>query len=354
LGFATFWCKECWTQKIIHFTCKRRFCSSCSKPLCDKRVNNVRKRLPTNISYMHITFTLPEELRDFWLKYRDIWVLSVIFQVAQQLIKDFFLKRFKCEPWIFSVIHTFWSSVNRNPHLHFIVTLWGIYNDSDWNKQWKDVEGKYISFGAIKNQRRAFIIKALRKVVKKQGDEENYKKWNRVFKLLFEKDWYVRLSEPILDVVKVMNYVSRYMYRAPVSITKIIDSNLTDDPYESTITIKYMHKRPVKEMTISYTIFDFLWMIARQLPDKNFRVVRYAGIFAQNKRKHCLEVIQNLPRNNFTRIPKRPISFVERLFALSWKNPLQCTCCGNSMELISITYVSKRTQQFHTKYFDTS
>jgi len=37
-----------------------------------------------------------------------------------------------------------------------------------------------------------------------------------------------------------------------------------------------MHKKPREERFITYTIFEFLGKIIRQLPDKYFRTVRYS------------------------------------------------------------------------------
>jgi hypothetical protein len=61
-------------------------------------MNGMSERLPTNIPYLHITFTLPEELRDLRLKYRKHNVLAIIFKQAHKIIKDTFLKEFGCEP----------------------------------------------------------------------------------------------------------------------------------------------------------------------------------------------------------------------------------------------------------------
>jgi hypothetical protein len=137
-----------------------------------------------------------------------------------------------------------------------------------------DISEKYLSFRSFKERRRALISKKCRKMLKKE-DPENYDKRNNIIRKLFKKSWYVKLSDPIIDVVYVMSYVTRYMYKAPVSITKIIDAKLTKNPHKSTITIKYFHKKPREERTITYTVFEFLGMIIRQLPDKYFKCIRF-------------------------------------------------------------------------------
>jgi len=56
------------------------------------------KRLPMNVHYIHITFSLPEEIRDIWLKYRHTGILNIIFQEAHNIIKNFFMERFGIVP----------------------------------------------------------------------------------------------------------------------------------------------------------------------------------------------------------------------------------------------------------------
>ncbi len=352
IGYAVYVCTWCWEKHVVCFTCKRRFCSSCSKPLCDKFINNIRKRLPTNISYIHITFTLPEELRDFWIQYRHTWVLNIIFQQAAKIIKDYFNEKFGITPGIFSMIHTFWSHVNWNPHLHLVCTLGGIAINSEEENERVNISEKYLSFKSFKKKRRALIAQECRATLKKY-DPQNYDKRNSIINKLFKKSWYVQLSEPIIDVEKIMGYITRYMYRAPVSVNKIIDTQLTDDPHISTITIKYTHKKPREERTITYTVFDFIGMIFRQLPDKYFRSIRFYWLFAQNTRKHNIPKILTLAqKKQENSIQKRPTNFVDRFRSTFGVNPLRCHNCEQEMSLYSITFFSKRTLNFTTKYFD--
>lgn len=352
LWFATYKCPCCWDKKTVYFTCKRRFCSSCSKPLCDRFINNIRKRLPTNISYSHITFTLPEELRNFWLKYRHTWVLNILFQQSAKIVKDYFNEKFGISVGIFSMIHTFWSHVNRNPHIHLVTTLGGIFTNSEWEEERMDISEKYLSFRSFKKRWRALIAKKCREILK-EHDPQSYNKRNKVINTLFKKSWYVSLSDPIIDVERVMSYITRYMYRAPVSINKIIKCKFTDNPHTSTVTIKYMHKKPREKRIVTYSVFDFIWMIMRQLPDKNFKSIRFYWLFAQNTRKQNIPKIHTLvPRKEKTKIPLRPIKFADRIRISFWENPLHCSKCKVSMIIQSITYFSKKTNTFKTKYFD--
>jgi len=351
LWFATFLCENCEYTKQVAFTCKRWFCSSCSKPLADKFTNNLTSRLPLGINYIHITFTLPEELRDLRLQYRHLWILSFIFQVSSQVIISYFKKQFGITPGIFSMIHTFGSYVNRNPHIHMVCTLWWLLSHTSGEYERISLKWRYLSYRSVKSKRRAELCKKLRSFLK-ANDYENYHKWSAIISDTFKKSRYVKLSDPIIKPVKVTQYITRYMYRAPVSLCKIMNHHFVSCPHKSTIILEYEHKKPREKRTITYSIFKFLWLILRQLPDKYFRRVRFYWLFASCHRKKYLTIINTLipPTKEF--IPQKPHSYAERMYQSFGNHPLLCPSCRYHLTLHSITYFSKRSNSFITKHFD--
>lgn len=354
LWFATYQCRGCKKTHILYFTCKRSVCSSCSKPRIDKWINDMSLWLPTNISYFHFTFTLPIELRDLWLKYREYWSLSILFDQVHAIIIKFFQERFWCKPWIFSIIHTFWSAVNRNPHIHCVLTCWWITTDDQWNESRIDIEGKYISYKSFVSRRRTCVIKECRKLVATH-DPASYDQRDVVFKSLFLKSRYVTVSSPIIQVANIMSYVTRYMYRPPVSLCNITNINDTWDIHTSTITLKFYHKSPRELRTITYTMLEFIWLLARQIPNKYARTIRYGWIFLPQVKKKHLATLAACTRHRYApKLYTRPRKFTQRIQQSFWHNPLHCSACNIDMMLTSITYFTKKTQTFVTKHFDTS
>jgi predicted RNA-binding Zn-ribbon protein involved in translation (DUF1610 family) len=114
-------------------------------------------------------------------------------------------------------------------------------------------------------------------------------------------------------------------------------------------------------------MIDFFQNLARQIPDKYFRVIRYWWLFAPSKKTKALEKIKNLPksdtqvmykgkpRNADWKISKdRPISYQQRLIASFGKDPFKCPKCSHTMIKVSLTYRSKKYNCFKTKFFDSS
>ena len=67
LGFHSYKCDDCGHEKKVPHSCKSRFCSSCGKKATEQWIQTNMNILP-NVPWQHITFTLPQELRDlFWV-----------------------------------------------------------------------------------------------------------------------------------------------------------------------------------------------------------------------------------------------------------------------------------------------
>ena len=122
LWWITYKCNCCWKTKQIKFTCKSRFCNTCSKPQSDNRTNNLYNRIPRWIWYHHIVLTIPEELRSFFKRHR--FALKILSRTAADSIWYFIKTKHHGIPWIIAILHTFWSKLNRNPHVHLLVTHW--------------------------------------------------------------------------------------------------------------------------------------------------------------------------------------------------------------------------------------
>lgn len=90
LGFSTYSCPHYNYTKVVYFSCKSKLCNRCSKPATDKRLNRLLKRLPAYLNYYHITFTIPEELREFFLRFRHLWALSLLFTSVRITLLEFF------------------------------------------------------------------------------------------------------------------------------------------------------------------------------------------------------------------------------------------------------------------------
>jgi hypothetical protein len=65
-GYARYDCKHCGQTKVIPFRCKSRFCTTCGNLYAIRRSTAMSFKL-VNCKHRHCVFTLPEELRPFFV-----------------------------------------------------------------------------------------------------------------------------------------------------------------------------------------------------------------------------------------------------------------------------------------------
>ncbi len=133
-GYREFSCISCNEVKKVAFRCKSRFCTTCGKKYVDDRADKMTEKL-IKVTHRHMVFTIAEELRIYFRKNRKL--LSLLPQIAYQVIESYFYKRSKREsfiPGVVAIIHTFGRDLKWNPHVHLLVTEGGMGKLTDWKK----------------------------------------------------------------------------------------------------------------------------------------------------------------------------------------------------------------------------
>lgn len=121
-GGIMYGCPDC--QQRIHFSpfhCRCRFCPSCGYLYNIRRANAMQCKV-IDAPHRHVTFTIPEQLRDFFRIDRNLLndlfaaVSDTIYYCANNTYKDQFY-----EPGFITVLHTFGRDLKWNPHCHVLL-----------------------------------------------------------------------------------------------------------------------------------------------------------------------------------------------------------------------------------------
>ena len=85
--FRSFWIRLTMFMTLLHHTCSSRFCSKCGSKAAQQRAAHV-SAMAFESKHRHIVFTIPKELRPFFLKDRSL--LEGFFTVSRNVLASLF------------------------------------------------------------------------------------------------------------------------------------------------------------------------------------------------------------------------------------------------------------------------
>lgn len=324
-GGAFFGCPHCGNLKFVPFSCKSRFCPSCGNMYNQKRAFRMSSKL-VSCNHRHCVFTIPQELRIFFLNDRSL--LNCLFHSVRDVILRMFFKLNKSEhftPGFICVLHTFGRDLKWNPHIHALISEGGAGNFTPWRPN------THFDYNFL---RRAFRKVLLEQLSFKLGS--SFKKLkNQIYKD-HPEGFYVRAKPNLCSPDITIKYISRYLGR-PVIATSRIDAYDGDS-----VTFHYQRHEDHKTITECIPAIDFIKRLIVHIPDRHFKMVRYYGIYAKHHKQE-----KNLRKC----LSPQKRQYLSRL--LDWRNsilltfgydPLRCSECGTSMLVLEVYH--KKTALF--------
>ena len=121
-GYAVYSCEHCNNYLFVPFTCKSRFCSSCSTKYTLDRADIISRK-SINCHHRHITFTIHNALLPLFQKDRNL--LNPLFDAVSSTILSWFYEQNHKEnftPGFISTIHTFGRNLKWHLHIHVLIT----------------------------------------------------------------------------------------------------------------------------------------------------------------------------------------------------------------------------------------
>lgn len=316
LGYALYYCDHC--NKFIHvpFRCKSRFCNTCGVKYAQDRAFNITKKM-IRCKHRHIVFTIPEQLRIFFLENRNL--LNVLFYAASETILSWFYDLNKSQnftPGIMCTLHTFGRDLKWNPHIHMLCSEGGAGN----TEVFRNVN--HISFKALRSRWQKLLLDYLS--INLSSDQLlRFKKFKNFLYNKYNNGFYVYAKpNDISSISLAVDYVVRYTGRAAMAQSRILDY---DGDY---VTFYYERHEDGKRIEETVPVFDFIKKLIIHIPDENFKVVRYYGIYAK-EHKHSKKIFKMLSQNQIEirqQLRKWRLS-IELSFGY---DPTKCIC-GNFM-----------------------
>ena len=316
-GGAFFGCPHCGNLKFVPFSCKSRFCPSCGNMYNQKRAFRMSCKL-VSCNHRHCVFTIPEELRIFFLK--DHFLLNCLFHSVRDVVLRMFFKLNKSEnftPGFICVLHTFGRDLKWNPHIHALISEGGPGNFTSWRPN------THFDYTFL---RLAFRKVLLEKLSLHLGDPFKKIK-NKIYKD-HPDGFYVRAKPNLCSPDITVKYISRYLGRPVIATSRI-------DGYDGEfVTFHYQRHEDHKTITECILAIDFIKRLIMHIPDKHFKMVRYYGIYAKHHKQE---------KNIRKCLSSQKQRYLSNL--LDWRNsillsfgydPLSCPECGTSMLVLEV------------------
>lgn len=342
IGVTKYGCLECDKFSYIYRSCKNRFCARCGNADTIKWAQNALSRL-ANIKHHHVVFTLPKALRHI-AKLNEVDFYNILFRSTSKAIVDWFYHKHKVKPGIVSVLHTSGSDLKYHPHIHVILTGGGLDLNTNQIIEFKSDYLTRQRFLASKFQQ-YFFKQLFQHVSNKKlilpkrfnNDHHAFFKWARTIR---DKQWIVSIQKPLNDIKQIVGYVGRYTKRACLSEYKI--HNVTNDridilfnDYKNTPK----NHKPLQSIK-SFSTTEFFDQLLQHVPHKNFRMVRYYGIYTSHY-KHLLNNQTQETSQQNTELDHTWSEFgnYRKLEIQHGKpDPLICPNCKNLMSFVSVIY----------------
>ena len=331
-GFAEYICGHCLESIKVAFTCKSKFCVSCSKIYIDNWVNRVIKII-FPVRHRHVIFTVPEELRPIFYTNREL--LKDLSDCAAEVVLETIKERNKSleiMAGVISVIHTFGRASNFNPHVHMLVTEGGL----DRYKIWREVG--YIPYEYLRKRWQYTLLNHLKSKLKMTRE------YRRLFgKLYKEKDdgFVILADRKVMNPKRAAKYIGRYLARPAIAEYRIIR-------YENDqVTYWYEDLETKKRETVTVSVRKFMVQLISHIPPKSFRMVRYYGLYAHKRRKKVHQILEvwELAKKrakqmalDFVKSTKEAKASIkktwrERIKESFGRDPLNCNKCKKEMFL---------------------
>ena len=324
-GGAMYGCPHCGKLKFVPFRCKSRFCPSCGNRYNQARSFQMSCKLVACV-HRHCVFTIPEELRVYFLKDRTL--LNCLFHSVRDVIFRMFSKMNKTEnftPGLICVLHTFGRDLKWNPHIHALISEGGAGNITPWRP--------------IKHFDYTFLRNAFRKVLLEQLTARIGPSFRKVKNEMYTKHadgFYVRAKPNLCTPDITIKYISRYLGRPVIATSRI-------DNYDGeNVTFHYTRHEDNKTISETVLALNFIQRLTVHIPEKHFKMLRYYGIYAKHHKQE--------------KLLRRCISEKQRAFFKSlqdWRNsillsfgydPLRCSECGTFMLVLEVYH--KKTALF--------
>jgi hypothetical protein len=272
MGGHVFSCDHCHHQVYSYHSCRNRSCPKCHGDDTENWLENRDKEL-LPVTYFHVVFTLPSELRSLVRSHPKILYGTLIKAAAKALIK------LAVDPHyvggrigVLALLHTWTRTLLYHPHVHCLVPAGGVSDDQQWlpARQNYLVPVKALS-RIFRGMFRDLVAQALPDVI--------------IPEVVWNKEWVVYCKPTIQGAEKVLHYLGRYVHRVALANSRILSID------QDQVTFRYQKCGATSWNTMTLSGQEFIRRFLQHVLPKGIHKVRYYGLWNPSQR-HLLHQVQ--------------------------------------------------------------
>jgi hypothetical protein len=321
-GYKTYQCPKCGRKKYVPFTCKCRLCTSCGTKAANEWADEIHRKL-LKVPHRHVIFTVPDKLRELLKnpKYQKIFLMASKITmeeiVASSNKKS--KKKIKLKIGMIQVLQTYGADMKWNPHVHCMVTEGGFDRKGNW------IHTYYMPYKFWRRKWQYKLLTMLKKEMPKCREtnvfiDQLFKNYPEGFVINGER----RFEKG--EGWNMARYIGRYVKHPPIAESRIIAFD------GKQVTFWYKDSETKQKKTVTMERFEFIRLLLSHIPEKNFKIVRYVGIYSRRGYRHR----QTEFHEGETVLIKK--SWREEIKKTFNYDPLLCPSCNIEMELIAICF----------------
>lgn len=310
-GYSTYKCKDCQKVFTVPFTCKSRLCTHCGKKYADQWAGELSLRM-FDVTHRHMVFTISHVLRPYLEKNRSLW--TVVADSVNDTMTDFMNHTLRMKDvmiGIICVLHPFGKDLKFNLHVHVIITEGGLTKEGKW------VDMNFFNYDGLRKSWQYHVLTNLKKALPKTREISD------IISGLFknkENGFYVYAKDVINAPKEVARYIGRYVRHPAIAESRLVN-------YDGKTVVFYYEKDDGQRVEVSMPVMEFIGRIVKFVPDRQYKMVRYFGIYSRRGFPKAKLVMENLKLYNMDRV-----KYLEAFIKNVWK--IHCPDCGGEVELI--------------------
>mgnify|MGYP001560615259 CR=1 FL=1 len=287
LGGQVLRCTDCHKEVFIFHSCNHRACPRCGGQRSAEWLDRqMVKLLP--VAYFLITFTVPEELRE-WCRSHPKEAYNLLFREASATLMEIGAHpdHLGADLGFIAVLHTWTRQLHYHPHLHLIVPGGGLTAAGDWKQA--GTPEFFLPQAVLAARFRNRIKAALQK---------DHEAWRQVPVPVWGKEWVVD-CQAAGSGHHVLKYLARYVGKTALGSNRI----LGDDGANITFSYQDAQDKTWRSLTVSAQ--EFLRRFLQHVLPSGLQRVRYYGFLAPAAKRRWEQVVRLL---DFTPVsPLKPI-----------------------------------------------